>query len=188
MILSEAENYAKEVCEAIRPFVNRAEVVGSIRRRRPEINDVDIIAIPPDDAAWRDIPRILFKKLKASIVKRGNELITVLIPDKSTPNDERTPFTGMHGMVQVDLYRATPETWGVLELIRTGSKEHNVKLCAHALMNHMMLSAAKGVIKEGKVIASVTEQEIFAALNMPYIEPQDREVQLSVKDSGSDKL
>jgi len=29
---------------------------------------------------------------------------------------------------QIDLYFATPETWGTLVLIRTGSAEHNIKL------------------------------------------------------------
>jgi DNA polymerase/3'-5' exonuclease PolX len=40
----------------------------------------------------------------------------------------------------------------------------------------LMLSAAQGVIKDGKVIASRTEEEIFAALGLGYVEPKDREV------------
>lgn len=183
MQLSDAERYAREVCEAISPFVSRVEVVGSIRRRRSEVNDVDLIAIPhifsseaSDDEAWRQIPSALFKNLRASIVKRGMELVTVLVPDKSKAKDERTPFAGLHGMVQVDIYRAREETWGVLELIRTGSKEHNVKLCAHAMINHMMLSASRGVVKDGKVIASLSEEGIFAALGLTYVKPEDREV------------
>jgi DNA polymerase/3'-5' exonuclease PolX len=41
---------------------------------------------------------------------------------------------------------------------------------------NMMLSAKKGVIKNGKVIASRTEEEIFQALGMDFVEPEKREV------------
>jgi DNA polymerase/3'-5' exonuclease PolX len=157
-------------------------VVGSIRRKRPEVNDIDIIAIPmprldvSSDQVWRAIPRTLFEKLKAVIVKRGDWLITVTIPGHDSDLTQ-TWFQGKEPLnqVQVDIYRATDETWGVLELIRTGSKEHNVKLCAYALMHHMMLSAARGVMKQGTVIASRTEQEIFDALGIQYVPPEQRE-------------
>jgi DNA polymerase (family 10) len=76
----------------------------------------------------------------------------------------------------VDIYRARPETWGVLLLIRTGSIEHNIKLCSRARAMNMMLSAKKGVIKDGKVVASRTEEEIFKALEMDFVEPEKREV------------
>jgi DNA polymerase/3'-5' exonuclease PolX len=41
---------------------------------------------------------------------------------------------------------------------------------------NMMLSAKEGVIKKGKVIASTTEEEIFKALGMDFVEPEKREV------------
>lgn len=173
MKLEVAEVYAAQVCEAIKPYVCKVEVVGSIRRRHPEVNDVDLIAISLDDTAWRAIPGVLFKKLQASIILRGMELIGVTLPHQvGSP----IAFGTRYANVQIDIYRARAHTWGVLELIRTGSKEHNTKLCAHALVNHMMLSAAKGVIKDGFVVASRTEEEIFAALGLAYVEPKNREV------------
>jgi DNA polymerase (family 10) len=83
----------------------------------------------------------------------------------------------------VDIYHATPETWGILILVRTGSKEHNVKLCNLALSKGLKLSAAEGVLKPVdsfpsmmQTIASKTEEEVFATLGIPYVEPKDREV------------
>jgi hypothetical protein len=35
---------------------------------------------------------------------------------------------------------------------------------------------SRGLEKDGKVIAARTEEEIFAALKMPYIPPEEREV------------
>ncbi len=76
----------------------------------------------------------------------------------------------------VDIYRATPETWGVLLLIRTGSIDHNIKLCSRAKRMGMMLSAKRGVIKDGNVVACEREQDIFRALDMRYIPPERREI------------
>jgi len=77
--------------------------------------------------------------------------------------------------LQVDIYRATPKTWGVLTLIRTGSTQHNIKLCSWAKSMGLMLSAKDGVIKDGQVIASRTEEEIFKALCLEYVAPEQRE-------------
>jgi len=74
---------------------------------------------------------------------------------------------------QIDLYFATPETWGALVLIRTGSAEHNIRLSKRALRMGMKLSH-RGLIKNEKVIAS-TERKIFEALDLPYVEPEERE-------------
>lgn len=183
MQLAEAEKYAAIVIPAIAPYVSRYEVVGSIRRRRETVNDIDLIAIPhllgfTDDQAWNKIPHVLNQRLNAAVERRGKELIRILMPNcLETPAKNSNPFVDYRHSVQVDLYRARPETWGILELVRTGSKEHNVELCAHALKHQMMLSAARGILKGGVVIASKTELDIFQALGLPYVEPKDREVE-----------
>jgi DNA polymerase (family 10) len=139
-------------------------VVGSIRRKRSEVHDIDIVLIP-QAWMWNTIAQILKNNMMADIVKAGPELVTLKIPTQALAET-----------VQVDIYKARPETWGVLLLIRTGSKEHNIKLCSRAKAMGLMLSAADGVVKDGKVIASRTEEEIFAALGLPFVEPKDREV------------
>ena len=75
--------------------------------------------------------------------------------------------------VNVDLYSATEQTWGALLLIRTGSAEHNIELSKRALSMGMKLTH-NGLTKDGKVIAS-SEKEIFEALGLSYIGPEERE-------------
>ena len=94
--------------------------------------------------------------MNAEVLKRGDSIAQLTIKG-----------------VNVDLYSATPEAWGALLLIRTGSAEHNIKLSQIALRKGMKLSH-RGLIKDGKVIAS-TEKEIFEALDLPYVEPKERE-------------
>lgn len=72
-----------------------------------------------------------------------------------------TTITGnnftMNG-VGMDIYRTTPKDWGLTLLIRTGSIEHNKMLCARAIRMGMQLKVSEGLIKDGKIIASETEE------------------------------
>jgi DNA polymerase/3'-5' exonuclease PolX len=182
--LEEAQVLAEKVCSVLQPFCDKIEVAGSVRRGKSEVGDVDIVALPKavdlpgglcgvvkvdPCTVWKNLfPNALVKfglKLEAS----GQELLRLSFP-----------LSGL----QVDVYRARPETWGVILLIRTGSKEHNVKLCTLARSKGWMLSAKDGVIQTltsgcmtaSKVIASQSEEDIFSALGLAFVEPKDREV------------
>lgn len=182
MRLVEAWPLAQKVCVALAPFCERVEVAGSVRRGKAEVGDVDIVAIPkavempgglfgcmPYDAdhVWKDLIPIALLKAGFTDEAMGPELLR---------------FSRQSDAFQVDVYRARAETWGVILLIRTGSKEHNVKLCALAKSKGLMLSASRGVIRWNsppepeEVIASRTEEEIFKALGLAFVEPKNREV------------
>jgi DNA polymerase (family 10) len=178
MELKEAKFLAATVCNVLEPFCERVAIAGSIRRGKAEVNDIDIVALPKavdlpgglcgivkvdPSTVWKNlVPKALLKwglKMEAS----GQELL-------------RLNFPLTH--LQVDVYRARAETWGVILLVRTGSKEHNVKLCTLARSKGLKLSAAEGVVSQdgfGQIIASKTEEEIFAALGLAFVEPKDRE-------------
>lgn len=166
MNLEEASNLANQIVYSIEHLcdLGKIQVVGSIRRKRPEVRDIDIVLIP-HSWMWNTIIQKLKTNWLAEVVEAGQELARLKVPTGATSEP-----------VQVDIYRARPETWGVLLLIRTGSVEHNIKLCSRARAMNMMLSAKEGVIKDGKVVASRTEEEIFKALGMDFVEPEKREV------------
>jgi len=164
MKLEETGFLADRIVHCIEHLCDKIQVAGSIRRKRPEVHDIDIVLIP-QAWMWNTIIQRLKNTMFADVIKAGPELVTLKIPTST-----------LSETIQVDIYKARPETWGVLLLIRTGSKEHNIKLCSRAKSMGLMLSAADGVIKDGKVIASRTEEEIFAALGLAYVEPKDREV------------
>lgn len=170
MNLKEADEIVSKIYTAATRRCVKIEVAGSVRRRRSSPNDIDIVLIPEGPLMWQYVVTTIAKALEtetqhSSILKMGPELVTIQVGrrDRLTVDYE------------VDVYRATPETWGVLLLIRTGSTKHNIKLCSHARAQGLMLSAAKGVIKGDVVIASQTEEEIFEALGLEYVKPEDRE-------------
>jgi DNA polymerase/3'-5' exonuclease PolX len=110
-----------------------------------------------------------------------------LCPD---PNDPFSPdwqrlgggskiVHGRHAGIPVDLYLATPDTWWTLVVIRTGSKEHNIKLCRQAKRLGMKLHADGTGLdlddpREYHLYQPTSEEGLFAKLQLPYVEPKDR--------------
>jgi DNA polymerase/3'-5' exonuclease PolX len=182
MNLCDAQQAAYWVLSKIDHLCATFMIVGSIRRERPAVNDIDIVVIPrvPTAENWDQIARKLTHAHNMAQIKKGPQLMSFQHYDR----DHGTPdfFNPSSADYSVDIYHATPETWGILVLVRTGSKEHNVKLCNLALSKGMKLSAAEGLLKPVAssslcgVVASKTEEGIFAALGMSYVEPKDREV------------
>ncbi len=129
-------------------------VLGSIRRKKPEVHDIDIIVQVAPAIDLSCVVLHAFDKVEAN----GNKI-------------KRGTFRG----ASVDLYIADDETFDTLVLIRTGSVVHNIKLTALAKSKGLKLHASgKGLTDEkGQVIAR-TEREIFAALDLPYFEPEER--------------
>lgn len=154
MELERAKAIANEVITRLAPVCLRVEVAGSIRRRRPFVRDIDIVLIPTD--LW-DVSYGI-KGLGPAVLS-GDKL-------------KRVNYKG----VQVDLYFATPETWATLLLIRTGSKENNIRLCTLAKKRGWHLAAnGDGLFNEEKErIAGDSEESIYEALSLPYQEPWER--------------
>ena len=154
MKLKDAEKLAEQIIEQIRPFCDRLVVAGSIRRKKSEVRDVDFVLIPKP-LLWHRIVATLQQNMDAKVLKHGEKAAQVTIDG-----------------VNVDLYSATEETWEPLLLIRTGSAEHNIKLSMIARKKGMKLSH-KGLIQNEKIDAS-TEKEIFEALGIDYVLPEER--------------
>ena len=152
--LQRAEKIAAEAIKWLSPYCQRIEVAGSVRRRKPVVNDLDLVVIPCD--RWGlDSALVRLGKYKMS----GNKIAWVEMDS-----------------ISLDIYFATPETWATLLLIRTGSKENNIRLCSLAKKRGWHLSASgDGLFDEtGKRIAGDSEESIYEALGLAYQESWER--------------
>ncbi len=91
--------------------------------------------------------------------------------------------------MQVDVRLLEKKSFGAALLYFTGSKEHNVALRGRAngmgwTLNEYALTTLKG----GKVVASKTEEEIYAKLKLDYIEPELREATGEIEAAEHHKL
>ena len=162
LTLKTAEEIANEVKRKIEGLCDRIEVVGSIRRRKAEVHDIDFVILTPSDSEWYKIIDKL-KDAKATIRSSGNAIIKTLYPHEKN-------------YVKVDFYRAKASTFGILKLIRTGSADHNMWLASYAISKGMRLKYSQGLLKGKDVVAGETEEEVFTVLELPYPKPQEREV------------
>lgn len=153
--LEDAKKRAEEVVEQLAPYCEKIEVAGSIRRRRRQVNDIDIVLIPKD---WWGLHNTV-KGLGESKAAGGKIM--------------RVMSTG----TQIDIYVASAETWATLLLIRTGSAQNNIRLCSIAKNRGWQLHAdGSGLFNEkGERIAGDTEQSIYQALGVHYQEPWERD-------------
>ncbi len=162
MELERAQKIAEEVIKRLSPYCKRREddkgyyieVVGSVRRRKPRVRDIDIVLIGSD-----------FWNLSHEIMGLG----------QSHMEGEKIKRVNYNG-VQVDLYFADEKTWATLLLIRTGSKENNIRLASLAKKKGWHLAASgDGLFNEnGERIAGDSEESIYEALSLPYQEPEER--------------
>ena len=181
MKLAEAKGYANQLSMWLRPYCERLEVAGSIRRERPQCNDVDIVCIPKiieeADLTGEVVGRrnlvqeFVERHVKASsgrakIVSQGDKQIILELPNK----------------VQLDLWFADDRTWATRLMCRTGSMKHNIQLCEIAKGLGLHWNPYEGI--EGKDCS--TEEAIYKALGLKFIEPKDREsVPAQAKDQGT---
>ncbi len=157
MELERAKKIADEVIARLQPYCSRIQIVGSIRRHKPTVKDIDIVLIPSD--AW----------------KLEGEVLAIARPFRPRLSGGKLKRVGYNG-VQVDLYCATPETWATLLLIRTGSKENNIRLVTLAKKKGWHLSASgEGLFNgNGRRVAGDSEESIYEALGLPYQRPEER--------------
>jgi DNA polymerase/3'-5' exonuclease PolX len=153
-----AERIANDIKTWLAPHCQRIEIAGSIRRRKPFVHDIDIVAWPSNQGqfitACQSVPG-------GRLTTKGQ--LQIILP-----------------MVTIDLYIADERTWATLLLIRTGSKESNIELCRRAQTKGLKLHAdGSGLFKKDAYgveqrIAEESEEEIFHALNLPYKRPEER--------------
>lgn len=157
--LAKAQILAKQVESVVKPLCDKLEVVGSIRRLRSMVGDVDFVAVGTE-CNWNKIVQAL---KKANVICAGKSVIKLNCPFENS-------------LFQVDFYRATQQTFGIQELIRTGSAEHNMWLASYALSKGFRLKYSEGLIKDKVAVAGETEESVFTALGLPTPKPEEREV------------
>ena len=167
--LDKARILAAQIRDALAPMCERIDIAGSIRRARPLCGDIDIVCLPR--AGQRDA--IITRCLRNGMLgKEGAQYVMVDFPGWDVQLDLWFAHNGT-----ADLFAPEPPNHGIILLARTGSAMHNVRLAARAKSMGLHFHPSKGIQRGAEIIASAEEADIFRALGLPYIEPEQREVQ-----------
>src|SRR5688572_14655337 len=159
-LLPTAHAIAVQVAEALRAHggVERLEIAGSLRRMRESIKDVDILVTSTQPA--RVIATLVSLPSVVEVTGRGDTKASVRHQDG----------------LAIDLRVVESAAFGAALQYFTGSRDHNVRLRQLAIQRGLKLSEY-GVFDEatGVRVAGATEEEVYAALGLPWIPPELRE-------------
>jgi DNA polymerase (family X) len=160
VVLHEADEMIAGLLAQLRGVkgVVRIEPAGSLRRRKPTIGDLDLLAATDDPAGL------------IAVLDGLTEVDRVL-----AAGVDKTSIVLGAGL-RVDLMVCPPAAWGTHLVHFTGSKEHNVALRGMALDRGLSLSE-KGfkVVETGELLLDATEEAVYARLDLPWIPPEMRE-------------
>jgi DNA polymerase/3'-5' exonuclease PolX len=186
MNLPTAQHYAAKISEWLSDVCHRIEIAGSIRRGRPVCNDVDLVCIPKIHEE-KDMLGAITKRY--SLVHEFLAEYARAYPDRcrwktglSNPNGKQ--FIVQLHKCQLDLWMASPENFGTRLLCRTGSMEHNLWLAQRAQAMGGKWESYDGVRLGLKRFPAETEEQVYNALDLPFIEPKDREIEFLRKQFG----
>jgi DNA polymerase (family 10) len=137
-------------------FVDRVVIAGSVRRRKETIGDLDFLVVSSEPM------RVMEAFVQIADVKhahaRGSTKTSVLL----------------HEGIDADLRVVPEESFGAALAYFTGSKAHNVALRKLAIDRDLKLNEY-GLFRDEASIAGKTEEEVYAALDLPWIPPELRE-------------
>jgi len=133
--LAKAEKIASRVVEKLMPYCQRIEIAGSIRRRKSEAGDIDIVAEPKrvphlfGVPFWQGIPT----ENLGLVVKNGDRYKQVLLTEK----------------IYLDLFIVHPlAQLGVILAIHTGSTKFSHKLVSHTPYGYL---PKEYIVKDGAI-------------------------------------
>jgi len=173
-----AERRALEVVEWLRPGCKRIEIAGSIRRQRPDVGDIEIVAIPmPGEGLFGPGPELptVLDNLICDLLGRG-----AFLRREADGAKYKKLFTAcLGGEVQVDLFLATPENWGYILALRTGPAGFSKRLVTPdwqgGLLRGEYMASGGHVSSMGAVVPLPEEREFFdRCVTIGWIEPEGR--------------
>lgn len=146
---------------------DRVDIVGSFRRRRPTVGDIDILATAPDHEAAMEA--FCTHDDVKEVLGRGQTKGSVIVS----------------GDLQMDLRLVDASEYGAALIYFTGSKDHNITLRNRAIERNWKLNEyglfdvsdveADDGQRVGERLASETETKVYGALDLEWIPPELRE-------------
>lgn len=184
MLYEIAMPLANHIREVLAPHCARIETVGSLRRNKAEVGDIELLAIPNPsmDMFGTLIPLEIDHALNhvdysqfGTLVKGGSKYKKIALTEG----------------IDLDLFICTPPAqYGVLKLIRTGSADFSQKFVTKKAMGGYMpghMKVENGALWEKHhqsglshvesgyaLILTPEEEDVFHAVGLDYIEPNAR--------------
>ena len=169
--LSVAEELAQPLLEYLRQVkgVKRVEAAGSYRRGLETVGDLDVLVTHTKISKVMD--RFVNYENVQKVISKGETRSTVM----------------MRYGLQVDLRAVASHSYGSALHYFTGSKAHSVAIRQIGVKKGLKINEY-GVFKGEKRVAGKEEDEVYAQVDLPYVEPELRENRGEIEAARDNRL
>jgi DNA polymerase/3'-5' exonuclease PolX len=173
MKLEAALPIAERLVGCLAPLCTRIQIAGSIRRRKPEVGDIEIVAQPQlqpvgdmfgQPAGYHSLlnDRKLLESL-GSVIKGGEKYAQIELPEG----------------INLDLFMVTPPAhWGVILTLRTGPDTFSKRCVTIRQKGGLLPSCYKvdrGAVWSGDRVVDLPEEiDFLNLLGLGWVEPEKR--------------
>jgi len=171
---AQAKPIADKVLADLAPYCQRIEIAGSLRRKKPEVGDIEIVCIPK--ITWS---RDLFGEFSHPHT-RLELYLSILPPDwKFIKDGPRFKQVELPEGITLDLFSVLPPAqWGVIFAIRTGPAEFSKWIVTPRKRGGALPSNCKvkngGVWRNGAMISMPEEEDFLSLLGLAGLPPEAR--------------
>ena len=212
-----AHRIAKALVAEFSSVCERIEIAGSLRRLKDKVHDIELVCIPryreekegqqglfdegvvEINEVWEKaeelIPTRLLPLKPGSEARAGHLEVDTAWREKRLRGSKYFRFWLPRRQVKVDMFLATPQTWGPILVLRTGSADFNRGLVApsgsqrgrfHEGRIHHFQPASPHTFSNsgaplGPPLDTPEEKDVFEALELDWVEPRNRRTQADVK-------
>jgi DNA polymerase (family 10) len=161
-----AINIANQLVAELKPHCERIEIAGSLRRKKKEVGDIELVLIPkPYEIGLfcSGIAMVLgqYKNVKGQL-NYGACKYT-----------QRIHTSGM----KIDIFMPTKNNWGNILAIRTGSDGFSFGVLAYGWKKAGFTSVDGYLTKDGMQYFAPEEEDFFRLCGVAWRPPEQREVE-----------
>lgn len=197
MRLEDARKIAVDICTRLQPYCEKIHIAGSIRRKKPEVKDIEICLLPnlgfteSGDLFGNSIRKIEINPIFKEIVN------TLGIIEKGNVNGKYMKIVLPQG-INLDLFMPEQDDYFRQLIVRTGSSEYSHKIIANGwrkigwVGSDIGLRLEKDCIehkdknnkskwvcvrnKNNKPPIWTSEKSVYEWLKIPYLDPELRNI------------
>lgn len=171
MEIEKAEATAQEIVHWLTPSCERIIIAGSIRRRKSDVGDIEVLCIPMFASGIDQLD----KTIRALVTQgrldfRRNKLGSRVYGPKNKL------MVHLPSGIGVDIFSTTPENWAVSLVVRTGGAETNKSIAMAAIRKGWHLKAyGYGFSTPNGDVVCQSERDVFEFVGLRYKEPWERD-------------
>lgn len=187
--LADATRVAQELYGQLDPACSRLAIAGSIRRGKPDIGDVELVAIP---RLRQEVASLWGGTAQTSVLNETLAMLEGQRPERThsamlerlSGGERYVKLRHLASGLQVDLFITSPDQWGLILLIRTGPADYSQWVVTYARRRGYHVCG--GWLRIGlaahddskpcghQVVPTPEERDVYSALALPWVEPADR--------------